>query len=158
MTAKEKNEIFWYDRAMQWCSRRELCKSEIKTRLLKAELSSEEIATIIQKLIDEKFIDENRFVKAFLHDKLEFQKWGLLKIKQALFFKGIPEEIISEALQGVDKETYFKKFEDIARIKWKSIKGDNKFEIDQKLLRFLASKGVSIDDSYKILKRLNTKE
>ena len=156
--ANNKNEIFWYDRAMQWCSRRELCKSDIKNRLLKAELSLEKIATIIQKLIDDKFIDENRFVKAFLHDKLEFQKWGLLKIKQALFFKGISEEIISEALQGIDKEKYLKKFEEIARIKLKSIKGDNKFEIDQKLLRFLASKGVSIEDSYKILKKLNTKE
>jgi len=158
MTANEKKENFWYNKAMQWCSRRELCISDIKTRLLKAELNSEEIATIIQKLVDEKFINEHRFVKAFIHDKLEFQKWGLLKIKQALYFKEIPEEIITNALQNIDKENYLKKFEDIARSKRRSIKGENGFEIDQKLLRFLASKGVSVDDAYQILKRLKEKE
>lgn len=170
MTSNEKKEIYWYNKAMQWCSRREFCKSEVKTRLLKSELSSEEIATIIKKLIEEKFIDEDRFVRAFVHDKLEFQKWGLLKIKQALFFKGISEESIVEVFKNIDKESYLRKFEEVAKIKWKSIKAvrsedlkanekkDKEFEIDQKLLRFLASKGISMEDSYLILKKVKGKK
>jgi regulatory protein len=158
MTSKEQKEIFWYNKAMHWCSRRELCESDIKDRLLKSELNAEEVTTIIQKLVDEKFIDENRFVRAFVHDKFEFQKWGLLKIKQSLYFKGIPEEIITENLQSVDKEMYLKKFQDIAQSKWKTIKGESAYEIDQKLLRFLASKGVSTDDAYHILKKIKIKE
>ena len=134
-----------------------MCRYDIKSRLAKSELNKEEIESILQKLVDEKFIDENRFVRAFVHDKLEFQKWGLLKIKQALFFKGIAEENISEALQIVDKEAYLKKFEETARIKRKSIKGETEYEIDQKLLRFLASKGVSMDDSFKVIKKIKQK-
>lgn len=156
MTENKKNEDFWYDRAMYWCSRRELCCSDIKARLQKAQVSANDISVIIKKLVSEKFIDESRFTRAFVHDKLEFQKWGLLKIKQALYYKGISEENISEVLQNVDKESYLAKLEEMAKSKMKSIKAENDFEKNQKLLRFLASKGVSTDDAYQIIKRLKT--
>ncbi|MDD5571751.1 MAG: regulatory protein RecX [Bacteroidales bacterium] len=158
MTGNIKNEDFWYDRAMYWCSRREMCCSEIKARLLKAEVNEDVITNILKKLISEKFIDENRFARAFVHDKLEFQKWGLLKIKQALYLKGISEEDIKEALQGIDKESYLTKLEEISRNKLRSIKAESDYERSQKLLRFLASKGVSTDDAYQILKRSKLEE
>lgn len=158
MTENKKNEDFWYDRAMYWCSRRELCCSDIKTRLQKAQVNANDISVIIKKLVSEKFIDESRFTRAFVHDKLEFQKWGLLKIKQALYYKGISEENISEVIQNVDKESYLAKLEEMAKSKMKSIKAENDFERNHKLLRFLASKGVSTDDAYQIIKRLKTKE
>ena len=81
MTENKKNEDFWYDRAMYWCSRRELCCSDIKTRLQKAQVNANDISVIIKKLVSEKFIDESRFTRAFVHDKLEFQKWGFVENK-----------------------------------------------------------------------------
>jgi len=158
MKENKKNEDFWYDRAMYWCSKREMCCSDIKAKLQKADVNTNDISTIIKKLVSEKFIDEIRFTRAFVHDKLEFQKWGLLKIKQALYFKGISEENITEAIQNVDKESYLTRLEEISRSKLKSIKAENVYEKNQKLLRFLASKGVSTEDAYKILKRLKTNE
>ena len=87
-----------------------------------------------------------------------FRNGGLLKIKQALYYKGISEENISEVIQNVDKESYLAKLEEMAKSKMKSIKAENDFERNHKLLRFLASKGVSTDDAYQIIKRLKTKE
>lgn len=142
---------------MYWCSRREMCRSEIILRLQKAELNNETIKKIIDKLIEENFINEERFVKAFVHDKLEFQKWGLAKIKNALFLKNIPADLISEAISGVDKEEYISKLTEIALHKLKYIKAENDFLRNQKLLRFLASKGVSAEDAFKILNIIKTK-
>ena len=136
---------------MFWCSRREMCCSEIKLRLQKAEVDETSIKKILEKLIEENFINEERFVKAFVHDKLEYQKWGLAKIKNALYLKNIPKELITEAIFNVDKDAYISKLTEIALHKLKFIKAENDFLRDQKLLRFLASKGVSADDAFKII-------
>lgn len=136
---------------MYWCSRREMCCSEIKLRLQKAKVDETSINKILAKLIEENFINEERFVRAFVHDKLEFQKWGLAKIKNALYLKNIPADLISAAISGVDKEKYLIKLTEIALHKLKFIKADNDFLRDQKLLRFLASKGVSAEDAFKII-------
>lgn len=139
---------------MNWCSRRELCVSEIQLRLKKLEVDDNSIKKIIEKLVEENFINEERFVRAFVNDKLKFQKWGIDKIKNALYFKKISSEIIKNVISEIDKSDYILRFTEIAKQKIKFIKADSDFEREQKLLRFLASKGVSAEDAYKVFKNL----
>ncbi|PIP55379.1 MAG: hypothetical protein COX07_00270 [Bacteroidetes bacterium CG23_combo_of_CG06-09_8_20_14_all_32_9] len=149
---------FYLKRAMYWCSRREMCTSDIQKRLQEAGVNDEIIKKIISKLVEDNFIDEKRFAHAYVHDKLAFQKWGLAKIEHALLVKKISPEFISKALQVIDKEEYIKKLTVIALQKRKSIKAENEFVRDKKLLCFLASKGVSAADAFKILNKINNKE
>jgi len=139
---------------MSWCSRRELCTSEIQLRLKKIEVDDTSIKKIITKLIEENFINEERFVRAYVNDKLKFQKWGIDKIKNALYLKKISAEIIKEVISGIDKSDYILRLTEMAKQKVKYIKANSDFEREQKLLRFLASKGVSGEDAYKVLKNI----
>ena len=143
------------ERARGWCSRREMCKSEIRIRLQKTELSDEEINEIISVLVEEKFIDEKRFARAFVHDKIEYQKWGIQKVKYAMYYKEISQENIAEALENIDKEEYLEKFMLVAKLRKKTIKGVNDYEKKQKLMRFLLSKGIGSEDVFCILKRIS---
>jgi len=153
MSENGKNILL--DRARAWCSRREMCKSEVKTRLFKTDLSIDEINEIISILVEENFIDETRFAKAFVHDKIAYQKWGMNKVKQALYYKGISKENIDQALENVDKEEYLDKFLAVAIARKRSIKGETDYEKNQKLIRFLLSKGINTDDIFRILKKMN---
>ncbi|NCO53807.1 MAG: RecX family transcriptional regulator [Bacteroidetes bacterium] len=139
---------------MSWCSRRELCTSEIQLRLKKLEVDDTSIKKIITKLIEENFINEERFVRAYVNDKLKFQKWGIDKIKNTLYLKKISAEIIKEVISGIDKSDYILRLTEMAKQKVKYIKANSDFEREQKLLRFLASKGVSGEDAYKVLKNI----
>jgi len=148
------NYEFYITRAMSWCSRRELCTSEIQLRLKKLEVDDTSIKKIITKLIEENFINEERFVRAYVNDKLKFQKWGIDKIKNTLYLKKISAEIIKEVISGIDKSDYILRLTEMAKQKVKYIKANSDFEREQKLLRFLASKGVSGEDAYKVLKNI----
>jgi len=123
-------------------------------RLKKLEVDDNSIKKIIAKLIEENFINEERFVRAFVNDKLKFQKWGIDKIKNALYIKKITTELIKEVISEIDKNQYITQLSGIAKQKVKYIKASSDFEREQKLLRFLASKGVSGEDAYKVLKNI----
>ncbi len=154
--SRNQNEMdIMLERARGWCSRREMCRSEVKTRLLKTDLGEDEINQVLIELIKEKFIDETRFAKAFVHDKIAFQKWGIQKIKQALYYKGISQDNINEALEDINKEEYLEKFLAVAKAKRRTIKSETEYEKNQKLVRFLLSKGVNTDDVFKIIRKIN---
>jgi regulatory protein len=153
MTNHEKINVF-LNRARNWCSRRELCISDIKSRLLKFDMMESEMQTIIDILVSEKYIDESRYVNAFVHDKINFQKWGIQKIKQALYYKGISRNEIDEVLENINKEEYLEKFLPVALNRKKTIKGLDDFEKNQKLIRFLLSKGINMDDVFRILEKI----
>ena len=126
----------------------------MRMRLKKLEVDDNSIKKIIAKLIEENFINEERFVRAFVNDKLKFQKWGIDKIKNALYIKKITTELIKEVISEIDKNQYITQLSEIAKQKVKYIKASSDFEREQKLLRFLASKGVSGEDAYKVLKNI----
>jgi regulatory protein len=98
---------------------------------------------IIQHLLKEKFIDEERYCKAFVNDKSKYNHWGINKIRFELKKKQIPESMIREALKKLDPEENRDRLALLIEKKRKSVKGKNEWEIRQKLLRYAASKGFS---------------
>src|SRR5690606_12487237 len=98
--------------------------------------------SLISTLIEENFLNEERFALAFAGGKFRIKKWGKAKIKQALQLKKISDYCISKALKSLDDSTYEKNFEKLANIKWLSLKAEkNKYLKQQKLRRYLTGKG-----------------
>ena len=86
------------------CSRREYCRSDILKKVVSAlDGDRQEAEKIIDILVNEKFIDELRYASAFVRDKSALSGWGVVKIRYMLSSKGIPREVISEALGEVDE-------------------------------------------------------
>lgn len=95
-----------------YCASAERCPMEVERKLRLWGLEDEQVAGIIQRLRKEDFLNERRYVSAFVHDKAHFDKWGPLKIRQALFEKNLPESLIEEALRCLEDENGFQEAEE----------------------------------------------
>ena len=141
------------NKAMYLCSKAEKCKSDIRKKLYDWKANPDEHDKIIQQLEDQKFIDEERFVKYYVRDRFEFNKWGKIKIRTMLFKKQIPESLIINELKQISEEKYKETLEYLIKQKQKSIKDTEPYKIKTKLLRFAASKGFEPDLILSILNR-----
>jgi regulatory protein len=137
-------------KAMALCSQSERCRFDIITKLRQWELSEEEIAEAVDYLVKEHFLDEERFVRFYVNDKLRFNKWGKVKLTYLLRQKQIPEDIIREALSQINDELYIKTLRNLLISKVKSVKGASGYERKGKLAVFAQSHGFEAELAFRI--------
>ena len=133
------------DKMRRLCSRREYCVSDIRAKLMK-ELDGDvqKVETAINKLKDEKYVDDLRYATAYARDKASISGWGATKIRYMLSAKGVAKDVISEALNEVDEVKASTRLEKLLENKYKSLKDDPQWKI--KLLRFALGRGYSYDE------------
>jgi regulatory protein len=136
------------------CARREYCVFDIETKLKRYDLDKETIENIITHLIKEKYIDEVRYTRGFIKDKIRFNRWGKTKIEYALRQKRVPEEIVTEAFLEYTDEELNNSLQDLLQAKWKTIKGDSDYEKRNKLIRFGLSRGFDMNNVLKCIKTI----
>ena len=129
-----------------YCSRAERCIFDVRRKMEKWKIPSDQQILIVQKLQKEKFLDEERFCKAFVNDKSQYNRWGEYKIRYELKKRQIPDSLIREALNTVNPEENRERLRQLIEQKKKSVKGKNEWEIGQKLLQFAISRGFSQRD------------
>ena len=128
-------------KAAAYCSIAEHCISEAARKLSDWGTEKEAIPSIIQYLLKEKYIDEERYCRCFINDKL-LNKWGRNKIAYALASKNIPRNLIAECLsQQLDPQAYEQMLSALLESKKKSLKARSPYELKQKLARFAAGRG-----------------
>ncbi len=137
--------------AMKLCSREERCVSDVKEKLEKWGLPDHDMQEVIDHLVKNNYIDEVRYATSFVNDKFRFNKWGRIKLKQALKIKELPEDAINEALLNFDEIEYLKILKEEMQKKLRSITLGNEFEKKAKLFRFAASRGFENDFVYKVM-------
>ena len=161
MTAEEA-----FQRLAAQCARHEHCLSEVKEKLLRWGIENAATSDIAARLEREGFVDENRYAKAFTHDKFHYDHWGRMKIKAALKQKRISDSDIREALEKIDQEQYLSILTEVVQKKscalYRSntdIALDNDDKLDytsrQKLARFAVSRGFEPDLVFRVLETLD---
>lgn len=151
---KKLNEQEMLHRMAAYCSSAERCEQDVRQKLVKAELEPEAVSRIINRLHQEKFIDEARFARAFVSDKFRFNHWGKYKIRCELLRKEISEEEIELALSSLEMEEYDQVLMDLLKTKMKSVKAKDERERYYKLLRFAVGRGFQPAEAGACLKRL----
>ena len=129
-----------------YCSTAELCRAEISEKLQRWGLPYDVIDRILKRLVDEKYIDEERFCRAFVNDKYRFAKWGKVKIAQALQLMKISYNTCRQFLNEIDEEEYLSILDSLLTAKRKSIHAENEYELNGKLMRFALSRGFEMKD------------
>ncbi|MEE4196558.1 MAG: regulatory protein RecX [Bacteroidales bacterium] len=129
------------DKAQYLCAQKEKCVEDIKQKLFQWGVNKNDFDSIIERLIEEKFIDEERYAKAYVKEKFTFNKWGKIKIEYALKQKKIPDQYIQYALDDIPENEYTQTLEKELIKKRKSIQDTNEHTIKSKLIRFAVSKG-----------------
>ncbi len=127
------------------CSSAEHCSYEMKQKMEKWGLGEDVQDRIMRKLTEERFIDDERFCRFFVKDKIRYSKWGRRKIEQALWAKRIPTSIQQNVLDNIEKEEYLNILRPLLKKKRKSTKAENDYEMNGKLIRFALSKGFDMD-------------
>ena len=131
-----------------FCAYQERSSHEVLEKLKRLGAQEGEIIQVINSLIENKFLDDERFAKAYAVGKLRIKHWGVNKIKQGLQLKRIDREIIDQAIQNMyHEENYFGILQDVAMRKWQELyKEKDPWMRKQKLFRFLASRGFNYDE------------
>ncbi len=130
-----------YSKMAQLCSRSEQCTTDIRRKMVVYELVDEIVEEIISKLQKDKFLDDERFVKAYVSDKFRLNKWGKIKMKHYLKMKGLPDSLIREGLDSIDDEKYISVLIKTMKDKAKTIKKKEKFEKMGQIIRFTQNRG-----------------
>jgi regulatory protein len=144
-------------KAMAICSKAEKCISEIETKLQSWEVTSEDSKKIIKTLIEEKFIDEERYARFFVRDKFRFNHWGKVKIGFMLKNKRLPSQLIHDALEEIGEEVYLEMLSGILRDKARKTKFVNEYDKKAKLYRFAQSRGFESEVIGTALKKIDKK-
>jgi len=149
-----RDQSIAYDKAAFLCSRSEHCVSEIREKLKLWGLSSEDSELVIAKLVEEKYIDDERFARAYVKDKFRFNHWGKQKIAFMLRSKNISSEIMELAFEEIEDEGYSDELRKILTDKEKSIKAKDQYDKRNKLMRFAMGRGFESVQISAVLKEL----
>lgn len=133
-------------KAKQYCSYQERCHSEVKEKLFSFGLNKKEVDTLLSSLIEENYLNEERFAKQYAGGKFRIKKWGKVKIKYALKQKHVSEYCIKKALACIDDLDYQKTIETLFEEKLKTLKKEkNIFIKKRKIQDSLLQKGFEIN-------------
>ena len=131
----------YLSKAQSYCSRAEKCESDVRTYLFKQSADTNVISKIVESLVADKFVDNARYVRAFVSDAFKFNKWGRLKIRQALLAKGISEKLMTQPLSEIDETEYMSLLDSLLRAKLKSVHDDDEYKVKASVFRFAYSRG-----------------
>ena len=144
MTEINENEAL--KRMEAYCASAEHCRTEVTDKLLRWGLPYDTANRIVDRLEQEKFIDEERYCNAFIRDKFRFAKWGKQKIDQALRLKKIDPYTYRPLLNRIDPQEYHATLQALLDAKRRSIRTGSDYERNGKLIRFALSRGFTADD------------
>ena len=139
----------------QYCAYQERCHKEVREKLYSFGLNKIEVGEIVSTLINENYLNEERFAIQFAGGKFRMKQWGKNKIKQALTFKQVSDYCIKKALKEIDGVSYERAFQKLSEQKLKTLKSErNIFVKKRKLQDFLLQRGFESDLIREVIKNV----
>jgi regulatory protein len=131
-----------FQKAKYYCAYQERCHAEVKEKLYSLGLWKKDVEEIISLLIEENYLNEERYAVAFAGGKFRMNHWGRIKIKYELKQKNISAYCIKKAMKEIEEADYEKAFLKLAEEKWQSLKCEkNIFIKKRKTQDYLLQKG-----------------
>ena len=124
-----------------FCSYQERCHTDVESKLFDFRLSQEEKDEVIVHLIQNNFLNEERFALLFAISKLHQKKWGKIRITQELKLRKISGFLITKAIKSLSVDEYNTTFELLSEKIWFSITEKNKVKKQKKFCDYLLRKG-----------------
>lgn len=139
---------------MQFCAYRDRSHKEVEEKLSEMRMIPAACEQIIIKLMQEDFLNEERFARSFVRGKFRIKKWGRIKIKQELKSRQISSPIIKLALTEINDKDYLQTLHEIAEKKFALIQEPNVYKKRKKLTDHLLRKGYESTLIYNITEEL----
>lgn len=126
---------------MQYCAYRDRSQKEVEDKLIEMRMIPAAREEIIIKLMQENFLNEERFARSFVRGKFRIKKWGRHKIKQELKLKDISSPIIRIAMTEINENDYKSTLYSLAEKKLTLLSDPDKYKLRKKLNDHLLRKG-----------------
>jgi regulatory protein len=132
-------------KAKHYCAYQERCHNEVREKLYSFKLHKNEVEQLLTQLIEEDFLNEERFAVAYAGGKFRIKKWGKEKIKYTLKQKRVSDYCIRKALAVISTTDYNKTFYSVADKKLATLKSEENIFIKKRKMRdFLQQKGFEL--------------
>ena len=155
MTKKNYDVINAIERLKKYCVLQDKCKWDASQKMQTWKLNKKTQQNILELLIKEKYIDEERYAKSFCRGKFKIKKWGKLKIISALKRKYISVENINIGIKEINKNEYLETLEDLYQKKKKSTRIINTHIKNKRIAEFLINKGYESNLVWNKIKKLS---
>ncbi len=126
------------------CARSEHCSGEMADKMRKWGLDEETQARVIARLVKERYIDDERYTRSFVNDKVKYNKWGRRKIEQALWMKHVDSDTANRVLDEVADEEYLAVLRPLLKSKYPTIQATSDYERSMKLIKYAMWRGFSL--------------
>lgn len=127
------------------CSTAEHCSHEMLEKMRRWEIDEDTQARIMEYLVKEKYIDDERYARFFAKDKIRYNKWGRRKVEQAMWQKHIDADIQQRVLGEIDDDEYLLILRPLLKSKRRTVKAANNYEMNMKIIRFAMGRGFTMD-------------
>ncbi len=138
-----------------YCAYQERCHSEVREKLFSLGVWKKDHDEIISTLIEENYLNEERFAIAFAGGKWRVKQWGRQKIKYALKQKQVSDYCIKKAMKQIDEDEYLEVMTRLAEEKYAAVKKDQHLVRKKKTMDHLVARGVEPDIVRQIMSTLN---
>ena len=153
-----QRKVFTKEQALQkikqYCAYQERCHSEVKDKLYGFGLHRQVVDELLSDLIENNYLNEERFACQFAGGKFRMNQWGRNKIVYALRQKGVSTYCINKALKEITPEGYEQTLLKLATAKWSSLKNEQYLTRQAKALAYLHQKGYEPDMIWAVIKKL----
>jgi regulatory protein len=147
-----------YPKIKQYCGYSERCHYEVREKLFGMGLAKKDVETLLSRLIEENYLNEERFAILFAGGHFRQKKWGRAKIIYALRQKRVSEQNIKRGLKEIQEEDYLSALQKLAQAKWTSLKGEQSISREAKTSSYLLQKGYERTVIQDIIRRIKTKK
>ncbi|MCE2772450.1 MAG: RecX family transcriptional regulator [Bacteroidetes bacterium] len=142
-------------KAQGYCAYQERAQQEVRDKLYEWGMWPDAVESIISELIVQGYLNEARFATAFAGGKFRIKKWGRVKIKMELKKRRVSDNLIRDALKTIDEIEYVKTLQQLLEQKSREVKEKHPLKKQQKVMRYLASKGFEQDLIWDLFKNQN---
>ena len=143
MTTVKKNltPLLAYPKIKHYCGYSERCHQEVRDKLFGMGLVKKDVEILLSRLIEENYLNEERFAILFAGGHFRQKKWGKAKIIYALRQKRVSEQNIKKAMREIPADDYMTALQKLAEAKWKALKGEQYITRQAKTTAFLMQRG-----------------
>ena len=144
-----------YLKAMRFCAYQERCHQEVVEKLSELGVYGTDAELIISELIQENYLNEERFAKILAGSKFRVKSWGRIKIRQELKMRKVSEYCINEAMKEIEDTDYEKTLRKLIEVKSVTLKKGNPLQRNYKLAAYVIGKGFEPELVWEQIKKTN---
>ena len=141
-------------KAANFCAYQERTQKEVRSKLSELEVVGDDSEQIIVWLIENNYLNEERFARIFAGSKFRQKKWGRIKIRQELKMRGVSDYCLRAGMSEIDGDDYMETLQMIIEKKSKEVKESNPLIKKQKIVKYALSKGFEPDLVFDVVREI----